>query len=473
MQNCSRFKNHRLTQIKKVNIIMKNAKELQQERAQIFHDLADGRVPKRVPVGGNIGIEFCIQYAGLPLAKTQWTLEGVEEAMDKACQITGSDLYPLGPARPPIGYQILGSRTNVMGSKGFIQHPEVSVMEADEYDDFIKNPHEFIMEKALPRMDKELDTDPVTRSIVYAKAVKAHFDYLDRYAQIDEKLIEKYGFYRIPPESAGMALSPLDYIADFLRGFKGIVMDLRRCPEKVAEACEAILPMIVKMGTPPVISKYGQTFMPLHMAPFLRTSDFENIYWPTFSRTIQALADKGQRVFMFCDHDWMRYLDHLYELPENTCIAFEFGDPKVIKEKLGKRHILSGLYPMTYLKTATKQECVDKAKELLDIMAPGGRYYFDFDKSLISIDSANIENYTAVTRYIAENSYYNNAGEPLASDANKGKKFVDTGEIKAFKSKYYQTWEEYKEKHPNISPELEPIIAQKLQMYEEMLFTFF
>ncbi|WP_238142609.1 hypothetical protein [Tepidanaerobacter syntrophicus] len=92
---------------------------------------------------------------------------------------------------------------------------------------------------------------------------------------------------------------------------------------------------------------------------------------------------------------------------------------------------------------------------------------------MISIDSANIENYTAVTRYIAENSYYNNAGEPLASDANKGKKFVDTGEIKAFKSKYYQTWEEYKEKHPNISPELEPIIAQKLQMYEEMLFTFF
>ena len=111
-------------------------------------------------------------------------------------------------------------------------------MEADEYDEFIENPHEFIMEKALPRMNKELDTDPVTRSIVYAKAIKASFDYLAEYAKIDAKLIEKYGFYTNPPESAGMALSPLDFIADFLRGFKGIVMDMRRCPEKVAEACK-------------------------------------------------------------------------------------------------------------------------------------------------------------------------------------------------------------------------------------------
>ncbi len=452
---------------------MANIKDLQRKRAQLFHDLSDGKIPERVPVGGNIGIEFCIQYSGLPLAKTQWTLENIEEAMDKACQITGSDLYPLGPARPPAPYQILGSRTNVMGSKGFIQHPEVSVMEADEYDEFIKNPHEFIMEKALPRMNKELDTDPVTRSIVYAKAVKAFFDYTDVYAQIDAKLIEKYGFYKIPLESAGMALSPLDFIADYLRGFKGIVMDMRRYPEKVAEACEALMPLILKMGTPPMPSKYGQTFMPLHMAPFLRTSDFEKIYWPTFSRTIQAFADRGQTVFMFCDHDWMRYLDYLYELPENTWMAFEFGDPKIVKEKLGKRHIIAGLYPMTYLKTGTRQQCIDKAKELLDIMAPGGRYYFDFDKSLISIDSANIGNYTAVTRYIAENSYYSNAGTAAAGDGNAGKKFIDVGEIRPFRSKYYKTWDEYKAKHPKIAPELEPIIAEKLQIYEEMLFMFF
>lgn len=128
---------------------------------------------------------------------------------------------------------------------------------------------------------------------------------------------------------------------------------------------------------------------------------------------------------------------------------------------------------MTYLKTGTKQQCIDKAKELLDIMAPGGRYYFDFDKSLISIDSANIENYTAVTRYMAENSYYNNAGADAASDGNAGRKFIDVGEIRPFRSKYYKTWDEYKAKHPEINPELEPIIAEKLQVYEEMLFMFF
>ncbi|TZE80617.1 uroporphyrinogen decarboxylase family protein [Calorimonas adulescens] len=452
---------------------MSDVKLLQQERTKLFHDLYDGKIPKRVPVNANMGVEFCIQYAGLPLAKTQWTMEGVEEAMDRACQITGSDGYPFGFTRFPAPLQILGSKFSVMGSDGFIQHPEVTVMEADEYDELIKNPYDFIMEKALPRTYPELDTDPVTRSLVFAKAAKAFFDSMDEYAKIDAKLSEKYGFYVTPPESVGMALAPFDFIADVLRGFKGISMDVRRCPEKVAEACEALLPLTLKRAIPPVPSKYGQTFMPLHMATFLRESDFEKLYWPTFSRTVQALADVGQPVFMFCEHNWMRYLDYLYELPENTRIAFEFGDPKLVKQKLGKRHILSGLYPMTYLKTATKQQCIDKAKELLDIMAPGGRYYFDFDKSLISLDTANVENYEAVTRYVAENSYYSNAGEPADCDENAGKKFIETGDIKPFKSKYYKTWEEYKAEHPEIPADLEPVIAQKLQMYEEMFFMLF
>ncbi|MCF6096825.1 uroporphyrinogen decarboxylase [Thermovorax subterraneus] len=449
---------------------MKNAEELKKERTEIFHDLYDGKIPKRVPVGGLIGIEFCIEFAGLPPARTQWTLEGIEEAMDRICQMTGQDIYPFGFARSPVALQILESRILRMGSGGFIQYTEVPVMEADEYDDLIKNPHEFIMEKVLPRKYKALDADPVTRSIVYAKAAKALFDHMDTFAKIDAKLIEKYGYYTPPPESTGIALAPLDFIADELRGVKGLLMDVRRCPEKVAEACEALLPLTLKRALPPVPSKYGQTFMPLHMPGFLRTSDFEKLYWPTFSRVVQALADAGQPVFMFCDHDWMRFLDYLYELPENTRIAFEFGDPKVIKEKLGKRHILSGLYPMTYLKTATKEQCIDKVKELLDIMAPGGRYYFDFDKSLITLNSVNVENYFAVVRYVAENAYYSNAGEEAPKDENSGRSFIKVGEIPPFKSKYYKTWEDYKKEHPEIPAELEPVVAQKLQMYEEMFF---
>ncbi|MTI57573.1 uroporphyrinogen decarboxylase family protein [Geosporobacter ferrireducens] len=448
---------------------MSGMKALQQERQQIFKDLYDSKIPKRVPINANLPLEFCIQYAGLPLAETQWTLNGIEEALDKACQMTSSDAYPSGFARFPAHLQILGAKGFVMGSNGFIQHPETVGMEVDEYDDFIKNPYDCIMEKVLPRLYSELNTDPVTRSLVFARAFKAFYDYVETYGKIDVKLIEKYGFYTVPMESSSWVTAPFDFIADFLRSFKGIAMDVKRCPEKITEACEAMLPIQIKRGIPPVPSKYGQTFIPLHMGTYLRNSDFEKLYWPTFSKMVHALAEAGQPCVIFCEHDWMRYLDYLYELPENTRLYFEHGDPKRVKDKLGKKHIISGFYPLTYLRTATKQQCIDKAKELIDILAPGGKYYFEFDKSPVTLDSINVENYAAVLQYVAENAKYDNPGEPTVAEGKPVVKNILAG-IPKFKSKYYQTWDEYKAGHPDINPALEAIIASKLQSYEEMLF---
>lgn len=448
-----------------------NNKQLQQERKQLFEDVYSGKIPQRVPIMANLPIEFCIQYAGLPLAETQWTLEGVEEALEKACQVMRSDYYPFGFIRYPAPLQILGSKGHVMGAKGFIQHPEVVGMEPEDYDDFIKNPYDCIMEKILPRLFPELDTDPVTRSLVFAKAFKAYSDYEEAYAKIGAKLIEKYGFYTAPAESVAVVTAPFDFLADFLRSFKGISMDVKRCPEKIIAACEAVLPLQIKKGLPPQPSKFGYTFIPLHMGSYLRTSDFEKLFWPSLSKMVHILAAAGQPCRLFCEHDWMRFLDYLAELPENTRLHFEYGDPRIVKEKLGKKFILSGFYPLTYLKTATKQQCIDKAKELIDILAPGGKFIFSFDKSPVSLDSVNVENYSAVLDYVAENTNYANAGEPAAGgDQPILETAAEKGALPQFKSRYYQTWAEYKDKHSEINSRLEPVIASKLQGYEEKLF---
>jgi hypothetical protein len=87
-------------------------------------------------------------------------------------------------------------------------------------------------------------------------------------------------------------------------------------------------------------------------------------------------------------------------------MRFEYGDPKLVKEKLGDKHIISGFYPVALLKTGTRQQCIDKAKEIIDILAPGGRYIFDFDKVPITLDSLNVENARAVLDYVAANAGY-------------------------------------------------------------------
>ena len=67
----------------------------------------------------------------------------------------------------------------------------------------------------------------------------------------------------------------------------------------------------------------------------------------------------------------------------------EYGDPQQFKDRLGKM-VLGGFYPHTP-RYRTKEQCIDKAKELLDIMAPGGNFIFIFDKFALNINDIKPE----------------------------------------------------------------------------------
>lgn len=384
---------------------MANVAELAQEREQLFKDLFSGKTPKRVPVTNPAGLEFAIQHYGADLAASQWDIPSFEPILEKFIQDFYTDTTPVGNLRLPAYYQILGSKAIVMGSGGFMQHPDETGMYAEEYDQFIADPYEFIIDTVLPRLYTELDASPSQKALILAKAMKAHYDDYGTLGQIRDRVNAKLG--TVAPVGA-LTEAPFDFMADFLRGFKGISSDIRRNGDKVLAACEAVLPMMIKRGKLPAPGMLGYTFIPLHMAPYMRDKDFDKFYWPTLKKLIEEMVALGQNVQLFVEHDWMRYLDYLYELPENTIMRFEYGDPKLVVEKLGKKHILSGFYPVTTMQTGTKQQCIDKAKELLDVVMPTGKYWFNADKSIISTDKEGkvAENLRAVLEYVHENGTY-------------------------------------------------------------------
>lgn len=384
---------------------MTDAVDMTNERNQMFYDLFNGKTPKRVPISIPATPDFAIQYSGLDLAECQWDLTKLEPVYDKFCQDFITDTYPGGFIRIPSHYQILGSTPIVMSSSGFMQHPEVVGLLAEEYDQFIASPYDCIVETILPRLYTELNGEPGKVAMTLAKAMRAHSDDLAYLGTIRAKMNAKYGYATM---GAVLTEAPFDFMADFLRSFKGISGDVRRYPDKVVAACEAVLPLMIKKGTLPDPTMLGYTIIPLHMAPYLRDKDFATLYWPTFKKLVETLAGMGQNIQLFVEHDWMRFLDHLYELPENTIMRFEYGDAKLVKEKLGKKHIISGFYPVIMLQTGTKQQCVDKAKELLEILAPGGRYWWQADKSIINLEANGpvVENLRAVLEYVHENGTY-------------------------------------------------------------------
>lgn len=67
---------------------------------------------------------------------------------------------------------------------------------------------------------------------------------------------------------------------------------------------------------------------------------------------------------------------------------------------------VTGFFPVTTIAQGTKEACIDKTKELMDILAPGGGYAFGFDKITTSVRDINLENITAVNAYVREYGKY-------------------------------------------------------------------
>ena len=450
---------------------MTDTAALAKERELIFRNLFDGKIPSRVPIGGGMGFDAGIEYCGLNVAEVYWDFTKAEQVLETICEEFPTDSAP-GPGRRYAGYyQLLGARPFVMSSTGHMQHPNVVGMLPEDYDDFIANPYDTIIEKILPRLYTELDTDPYTRSLVLAKAMRSRDEDMATIAAISARIRKKYGY---PSMAGGSTTAPFDFLADFFRSFTGILSDIRRYPDKVIAACEAILPILIKKGKPAAPSTFGQTGIPLHMGPYMKEKDFAKFYWPTLKAQVEALAAMGHNVNLFVEHDYMRLLDYLAELPENTILRFEYGDPQLVKDKLGKKFIIGGFYPLMLLHTGTKEQCLDKAKELLDILAPGGRYWFSFDKGAFDTHGNLVENLKAVLEYVRENGKYDNPDDP---GENKKERVWRGDEIvaeieKNLNSKYYKTWEEYKAEHPELEGRPEHVIAAKIKRYEDYMFNF-
>ena len=144
--------------------------EQSKERDQLFIDLDEGRIPKRVPVHTWMDVTYVMQYAGVDVRRAQWDLETIKEMIELAAKTFQSDIEPTTVTRLMPVYNILGAVNFVMGSSGQIQHPNVVGMYPEEYDELIADPYKFTHDKVLPRLYKNLDTTPAKRALVFSKA---------------------------------------------------------------------------------------------------------------------------------------------------------------------------------------------------------------------------------------------------------------------------------------------------------------
>jgi len=390
----------------------KSVEELYKERVTRLKTTVSLQEPDRVPMWVQADT-WVAHYSGYNIQEILYDYEKLIGAINKVlvdfdwdavCPPLGTWPTPVLDAIWQMSHKVPGQ---IVGSGSPYQFPDASPMQAEEYPEFIADPYAFIVETLLPRRATELAKPFPRNELALAKGAVLFGMYLARLGTQFGVWKEVYG---APLAVLGFSKAPMDMISDSMRGFKGMMLDIKRRPEQVKAACEAMLPLAIRLpkasyGGPP--ADFPPLFIPLHIGEFLRPVDFEEFYWPTFRKLIEELAVAGFSCLLYCEGNWDPYLDFLAQLPKGKVIALmESTNMKKAKAVLGNTMCLAGNIPNSLLGYGTEEECIAYAKELIDTCAPGGGFIFSNDKVLLTPNDAKPENLLAVTKFVREYGVY-------------------------------------------------------------------
>jgi hypothetical protein len=391
--------------------MVENPQKLMQERVTRLLTTLSLNEPDRVPIC--FGTETWIaSNAGFTVQEIAYDYSKLISACEKVIEEYQWDAYwpPLGIWPAPVFDAVGQSQYAIAGSDidpaSAYQWPDSSPMTVEDYPKFIADPLNFIFEEMMPKRSKELAKPWPRNSVALAKGALAFGMYLATMGGAFAKWAEVYG---MPVLLSGLSDPPMDYLADHFRGFNGIMMDIKRNPDEVVAACEAMYPLALRcvmtsFGGPP--AKFPWVFLPLHVPTYLRPVDFEKFYWPTFSRLINDIADNGYNCLLFLEGDWEPYFSFLAQLPKGHVTGLI--EQKIIEAKktIGDSICLAGGLDVDLLGYGTPDQCVAETKKVIDACAPGGGFILSGGKALLSPNDAKPENLQAVTKFAMEYGVY-------------------------------------------------------------------
>lgn len=378
--------------------------KLYQEREERYIKAVTLETPDRVPHETRFGEYWAINYIGYPIKGSTINPKIMGEAMERLAQDFATDTAPFLFSRNPLFYGVLKAQSFKESATGIMQHPEVCCMAPEEYPELIANPFKCIVEKILPRVYKALDGSQEEGKLSLLRAMTIQNDMNLPILMEAGRISQKYG---LPLTGGGLVEAPMDYLADMIRGFSEITMDIRRRPQMVKDAAEALLPIMDRLASQCARGPSKLVSIPLHMPVFMREKDFANLWWPSFKKLVENMAARGQYMRIYFEGDWMRYLDYLQDLPKKHILgSFEYMDHQITKDKLGDVMAITGGYDVSLLQYGTKEQVIDAAKKEIDILAPGGGYIFTVSKGITYPNDGKPENVKALYEFVEQYGKY-------------------------------------------------------------------
>jgi hypothetical protein len=413
----------------------KTPQQVRYEKEKRITDAIQLKIPDRVPVITGMGY-FPAKYAGIPCSAAYYDYDAWYEAYRKTLKDFPADIIFQQGFMPGKALEILDPKQSRWPGHGVDpnhghQSIEIVNMEAEDYDDFLKDPSDYIFRIHLSRVSDKLAGlarlpklssmgngfigAQMLANIMATPEVSAAIETLletgremrkweDKIASFNQMVLDM-GF---PQYFQGAAMPPFDVISHSMRGMTGTMMDMFRQPDKLQAACEKILEITLERPVPPP-SEFGniRVFMTNTRGSddFLSKRQFDTFYWPTFKRLVIGLIEKGMTPCIFFEGNFTSRLEYLLEFPKGKMLVrLDTTDIFRAKEVLRDHLCIEGNVPSTLLQMGTVDEVKEHCKKLIDVVGKGGGFIL---APRSSTDEVRPENLKAMIEFTQEYGKYN------------------------------------------------------------------
>lgn len=378
----------------------------------------------RVPFAPKIGSAYA-QAGGISQYELYNDYRNMKQGIINFLKSYEPDLYWQTAAYPANVLEVLGTTAirwpgatcGIPLNKGH-QIVDKSYMLQEEYDEFLRNPAEFLMQKVFPRKSAKLAglskisfsnviefghfasmapfADPEVRAALLTLmfAGEEVVKWLSACGQLAETALEM----QTPLGCILGQPTPYDMLADNLRGFVDLPMDVIEVPDKVLAAIEVMTDFALK-GVHGIKAQGLQyVFMPLHGGTddFMSNETYAKFYWPSLKRVIEEIIKLEMTPYIFLEGKYNNRFDIIRDVPAGKCIyMFEQVDIAKAKRALADTVCITGNIPSSLLIYGNKQQVIDETKRMIEDCAPGGGFIMDCS---IVLDHYNEENMEAWRR---------------------------------------------------------------------------
>jgi hypothetical protein len=407
---------------------------LYDERLKRTMDAVQCKVPDRVPTLVDFGY-FAAKYGGITVQdafydSAKWAAAWKKTVLDFQPDVFYGLMFISGTGYESVGTKVTKWPGHGVSSNQSMQAVEVELMKADEYDDLLDDPSDFIIRKVLPRGATNLEPfqtlpplsmlgsavsgllppNVATPGVVAAckamyGAAKANMEWFlgARFAFLKE--MEDLGFPAV--YQFGVANNAFETIAISLRGMKGSMLDMYRQPDKLLEAIKRLSKIGLKTAS--FFRPMGRNTLCFMAAlrgadGFMSKEQFEKFYWPFMKQTLIATVNAGFTPAMLWEGDFTSRLEYFLDLPEGKIIhRFDKTDPIKAREVLGPRHCIAGGISASLLATGTVDDVKERCKKLIDGAGKNGAYIMSHG---CQMDDLKPENMKAMIDFTREYGVY-------------------------------------------------------------------